>query len=73
MPALLRLAREALPRREEVEELGKTVAAALASAEAAGYRIDVLLGPLAATDVRESAAPEPEPEPANTSVPESDG
>ncbi|MEI9970228.1 MAG: hypothetical protein WDM87_17040 [Terracidiphilus sp.] len=44
MPSLLRLAGEAAPIRVAVAELSETVAAALASAEAAGYRIDVILG-----------------------------
>ena len=44
MPSLLRLAGEAAPNRASVEELSKTVAEALATAEAAHYRIDALLG-----------------------------
>ena len=52
MPALLRLAGEAAPSRAAVEELSKTVAAALHSAEAAGYRVNTLLGPLAAAGCR---------------------
>ncbi len=43
MPSLLRLAGEKSPNRAEVEELSKTVEEALASAEAAKYRIDELL------------------------------
>ena len=57
MPSLLRLAGETAPSRAAVEELSKTVAAALASAEAAGYRIDALLSPIAAADSGESPAP----------------
>jgi hypothetical protein len=57
MPSLLRLAGETAPSRAAVEELSKTVAAALASAEAAGYRIDALFGPIAAPDSGESPAP----------------
>jgi hypothetical protein len=55
MPSLLRLAAEPTPSRAAVEELSKTVEEALATAEAANYRIDELLG---------SAAPvseEPQP------------
>jgi hypothetical protein len=37
-----------------VEELSKTVANALHSAEAAEYRINTLLGPLAAAEVDEA-------------------
>ncbi len=54
MPALLRLAGEPAPSRAAVEELSKTVAHALASAETAGYRIDTLLGPLAAAEGNET-------------------
>ena len=43
MPSLLRCAAEPIPSRAAVEELSKTVEEALASAEAAGYRIDQLL------------------------------
>jgi glycosidase len=48
MPLLLRLASEIAPSRAAVEELSKTVAAALSSAEAAGFRVDLLLGSTAA-------------------------
>jgi hypothetical protein len=70
MPALLRLAGEATPSRAAVEELSRTVATALHSAGAAGYRINTLLGPLAAaesdgtaetTETAETPAPEPGP------------
>jgi glycosidase len=54
MPSLLRLASEPAPSRSTVEELSKTVAAALASAEAVGYRIDVLLGASEAEVIGES-------------------
>ena len=60
MPSLLRLAGEAAPSRAAVEELSRTVAAALNSAKAAGYRLDALLGPAAAGDSGESSAPEAE-------------
>jgi glycosidase len=45
MPSLLRLAGEIAPSRLAVAELSETVAAALATAEAAGYRVDKLLDP----------------------------
>jgi hypothetical protein len=52
--------------------LSKTVANALASAAAAGYRVDTLLGPLAALETRESdetgESPAPESEPAEPDV-----
>ncbi len=68
MPALLRLARETSPSRAAVEELSRNVAAALKSAEAAGYRIDVLLGPLADVGEQEAATQEMETEQANASA-----
>ncbi len=68
MPSLLRLAGETSPSRAAVEELSRTVTAALASAEAAGYRIDVLLGPLSKLGEQESAMPGPELEQAGSSV-----
>jgi glycosidase len=44
MPALIRLGGEAAPSRAAVHTMSKNVEEALATAEAAGYRIDVLLG-----------------------------
>ncbi len=44
MPSLLRLAGEAVPSRVAVAELSDSVATALESAEAAGYRVDAMLG-----------------------------
>jgi len=79
MPALLRLAGEPAPSRTAVEELSKTVADALHSAEAAEYRINTLLGPLASSETGESdeiaepPAPENEPtEPAPPAAPAPD-
>ncbi len=60
MPALLNLAGEDAPSREAVKELSNTVKAALASAEAASYRVDELLGPVAAADIADSSAQDPE-------------
>ncbi len=59
MPSLLRLAGESAPSRAAVEELSKTVAAALASAEAAGYRIDALFGASEAEFAEETPKPVP--------------
>ncbi|MGO8758482.1 MAG: alpha-amylase family glycosyl hydrolase [Terracidiphilus sp.] len=59
MPSLLRLAGESAPRRAAVHELSDTVAAALASAEAAGYRVDVLLKAGGAPVAEVPPAPEP--------------
>ena len=45
MPSLLRLAAQTAPSRSAVQRIGKTVEEALAAAEAAGYRVDLLLAP----------------------------
>jgi hypothetical protein len=59
MPSLLKLAGEAAPKRAAVEALSKTVAEALATAEAEGYRVDALLGVGAeAAEEQEAAADE---------------
>ena len=63
LPALLGLAGEAAPSRDEVKELSNTVKSALASAEAAGYRVDLLLRPALAAESQKQAAPKPTPEP----------
>jgi len=42
MPSLLRLAGDAAPKRETVDELSRSVQEALQAAEDAGYRVDVL-------------------------------
>jgi hypothetical protein len=61
MPSLLRIAGESIPSQSEVEELTLAVAAALASAEAAGYRVDVLLGKGKIAPVGESPKTAPKP------------
>ncbi|MGA2207792.1 MAG: alpha-amylase family glycosyl hydrolase, partial [Terracidiphilus sp.] len=68
MPSLLRLAGETAPRRAAVEELSRTVTAALNSAKAAGYRIDALLGSASARDSGESPAPDADTEQARQPV-----
>jgi len=60
MPSLLRLGCEAAPSRAAVEEMSKTVEEALATAEAAGYRIDALLGTSPDPDASDVAEPEAE-------------
>jgi glycosidase len=60
MPSLLRLAGETTPSRAAVVELSKTVEEALATAKAANYRIDELLGSAAAPVSDESEATTPE-------------
>jgi glycosidase len=55
MPALLRIAESPTPSRAAVEALSREVEDALAEAEAAGYRVDVLSG------VSESEDADPEP------------
>ena len=63
MPALLCLAGAASPDRPGVEGLGKSVAAALGAAEAAGYRVDTLPDPLAdSVDAETAETPLPEPD-----------
>jgi hypothetical protein len=62
MPSLLKLAGEAKPRRSAVFALSKTVDEALTTAEAAGYRIDYLLGVDAVEEEVETAATEPDTE-----------
>ena len=68
MPSLLRIAGESAPSAASVEELSKSVAAALASAEAAGYRIDVLLGKGKPAAQPQETAPGPN-QPRNPSPP----
>jgi len=63
MPALLRLAGEPSPSRATIDEMSKTVHEALATAEAADYRIDVLLRPAAAPESGRVETPAPEEEP----------
>lgn len=63
MPSLLRLAAEPVPNRASVERIAATVAEALVTAEAAGYRVDLLLGPPDAQSPEEPASdPAPEAE-----------
>ena len=50
MPALLRLAGEAVLDRSAIAEMARKVDEALASAEKASYRIDALLGPAVEAD-----------------------
>ncbi len=68
LPSLLRLAGEEVVNRKAVGEISKTVAEALAAAEAAGYRIDLLLGLYAAQDGGEEPASTAIPEPAKTAI-----
>jgi hypothetical protein len=76
MPPLLRLAGEPAPRRATVVEMSKTIDEALASAEAAGFRVNVLLGLDDIEAAGEEAAPdtesggEPEVEIPQVGVPE---
>jgi len=64
MPSLLRLAGQAAPSRGEVEEMSRTVEEALATAEAAGYRIDALLAPGLTSETGSAAAQDAGPQPA---------
>jgi glycosidase len=65
MPSLLRFAAEPVPSRAAVEELSKTVEEALDTAEAAGYRIDALLG-TAAPAIADEAEPQVEEDDSKT-------
>jgi hypothetical protein len=60
MPSLLHLAGETAPSRAAVEEVSRTIEEALATAEAAGYRIDALLGPVVGAEAGSVASPEAE-------------
>ncbi len=65
MPALLRLAGEAVPSRAAAEQMSRTVVDALATADAASYRVDALLdaagsAPSAQDEDFEAGEPEPE-------------
>jgi glycosidase len=62
MPSLLRLAGQAVPSRGELEEMSRTVEEALATAEAAGYRIDALLAPVLASETGSAAAQDAGPQ-----------
>jgi glycosidase len=58
MPSLLRLAGEPALDRAAAEKMSKTIEDALASAEAAGYRIDALLGPAVEPEAGDTIASE---------------
>jgi hypothetical protein len=61
MPSLLRLAGESAPSRAAVETMSRTIADALATAEAVGYRVDLLLGPATPEDGGDEAVHGVEP------------
>jgi glycosidase len=61
LPSLLRLAGEAAPSRSVLQAINKGIEEALTAAEAAGYRVDLLLAPVASETVGEEAAAEIEP------------
>jgi len=58
MPSLLLVAADPARARAEVERMAATIEEALATAEAAGYRVDVLLGPALAAQAAPTASPE---------------
>ena len=71
MPSLLRLAGEPVLDRAAIVRMGSFVDDALASAEAASYRIDALLGTAPPeAPAEEAAEPEAEPQPAADIEPE---
>ena len=61
MPSLLRLAGEAAPSRTAVETMSRTIEDALTTAEAVGYRVDLLLGPASPEGANEEDARKVEP------------
>jgi hypothetical protein len=67
MPSLLRLAGEPALDRAAIDRLGIIVDEALAAAEAAGYRIDALMG--SSMEAEEAVETEAEPEPAESPQP----
>jgi glycosidase len=56
MPSLLRLAGDAAPSRAAAGQMSRGVAGALAAAEAAGYRVDLLMEPASAETAGEDSA-----------------
>jgi glycosidase len=56
LPSLLRLAGESAPSRGAVQAMSRSIEDALAAAEAAGYRVDLLLSPAAPEAVGEEPA-----------------
>ncbi len=68
MPSLLRMGGETAPSRAAVAEMSKTLQEALATAEAAGYRVDLLLG----TDAEETLVSDVEPGTAELRVEEAE-
>jgi hypothetical protein len=69
MPSLLRLAGEITPNRAIAEEMSRNVEEALASAEAVGYRIDRLIGSVAAPAAAAKSVPESESEAVESETP----
>ena len=67
MPSLLRLAGELAPAHDAIAELSRTVEEALATAEAAGYRIDELIG-AAAANAGEAGAEADAPQPSEQAI-----
>ena len=70
MPSLLRLAGEVTLNRAAAEAMSRTVEEALATAEAAGYRIDALLGATESPDAGPSDESEDESQAAGMEPPE---
>jgi hypothetical protein len=78
LPSLLRLAAETVPCRTVVEQMSKGIKEALAAAEAAGYRIDALVGRCEESEPEDAAVSEIEsqqtdPERAETAAEEVGG
>src|ERR1039458_10025044 len=71
MPALVRLGAEASPTRQALAEISSTIDEALATAAAAGYRVDFLLGPVADAEAGEPLVDAGESAAVETDKPES--
>jgi len=56
MPSLLKTAAEPAPKRSDVDAMSRSVREAMDAAEAAGYRVDLLIDPTAAARENDAAA-----------------
>jgi hypothetical protein len=61
LPELIRMGAAKTPERDRAAEMGRTLSEALATAEEAGYRIDVLLGLDEGAGGEDAAGLEPQP------------
>jgi len=73
MPSLLRLAGDTVLNRAAIAQMNEIVSEALATAEAADYRIDALLGGPSGSDGGQPTEPEAERQSLEPEQPEADG